>query len=64
MMKKPTSDMAKLKENDILIEYNSSYYYWVTMPLDEVFVFSHCEAHSWQLPNFSGLFLQAQDLQS
>jgi len=59
------ADVNKLRENDILVEYhNSTYYYWVTMPLDEVFVFSHCESHSWQLPNFAGLFLQAQDLQS
>lgn len=62
---KLTADAEKLRENDILVEYNNrTYYYWVTMPLDEVFVFSHCESHSWQLPNFAGLFLQAQDLQS
>lgn len=62
---KLNGDIDKLKENDVLVEYhNSTYYYWVTMPLDEVFVFSHCESHSWQVPNFSGLFLQAQDLQS
>lgn len=54
-----------LATSNISIEYaNKTYFYWVTMPLDEVFVFSHCEAHSWQLPNFAGLFLQAQDLQS
>lgn len=55
----------KFKENDIIVEHQQGvYYYWVTMPIDEVFVFSHCESHSWQLPNFAGLFLQAQDLQS
>lgn len=62
---KMVGDINNLIENDISVECSGGkYYYWATMPLDEVFVFSHCEAHSWQLPNFSGLFLQAQDLQS
>lgn len=61
---KPIGNIDKFPNNIALQYQNSTYFYWVQMPVDEIFVFSHCEAHSWQLPNFSGLFLQAQDLQS
>lgn len=59
-------DKAKIPEN-VNVEFDSSvnkWFFWTEIPADLVWVFSIDESTPNQVPPFTGLFLQLQDLNS
>lgn len=59
---KITIDYDKVGKNATVECSHGNYYYWVTLPANEAFVFSADETTASQVPTFTGLFLGFSDI--